>query len=55
MKEFNRWLEQGIMKEELLSLDNKEIEECFYKELSFGTGGIRAIMIQGQINEYIYN
>ncbi len=54
MKEFNRWLEQGIMKEELLSLDNKEIEECFYKELSFGTGGIRAIMNPGPNKLNIY-
>ena len=53
-KEYQRWLEKGIMVEELKSLAEKEIEECFYKELTFGTGGIRAIMGPGpnKLNEY---
>lgn len=52
--EYERWLKNGIMKEELLALSEKEIEECFYKELTFGTGGIRAIMGPGpnKLNEY---
>ena len=34
--------------------DNKEIEERFYKDLEFGTGGIRSILGQGinRINTY---
>ena len=34
--------------------DEKEIEECFYKDLKFGTGGIRAIMGPGpnKLNKY---
>lgn len=34
--------------------DEKVIEECFYKDLKFGTGGIRAIMGPGpnKLNKY---
>lgn len=42
-------------KQELLSLtDEREIEERFYKELEFGTGGLRGIMGVGsnRINKY---
>lgn len=53
-KEYDRWLKNGIMKEELISLDNTQIEECFYKELAFGTGGIRAIMGPGPNRLNIY-
>lgn len=54
LKEYRRWLALGIMKDELLSLDKNQIEECFYKELAFGTGGIRAIMGPGpnRLNKY---
>ena len=54
MEEYKRWLSLGIMKEELEKLDEKEIEECFYKELTFGTGGIRAIMGPGPNRLNIY-
>ncbi len=54
IEEYQRWLSQGIMKEELERLDEKEIEECFYKELTFGTGGIRAIMGPGPNRLNIY-
>lgn len=35
--------------------DKKEIEECFYKDLEFGTGGLRGIMGIGtnRMNEYM--
>lgn len=54
MEEYKRWLSLGIMKEELEKLDEKEIKECFYKELTFGTGGIRAIMGPGPNRLNIY-
>lgn len=54
LNEYNRWVKKGIMKEELLCLNEKEIEECFYKKLTFGTGGIRAIMGPGPNRLNIY-
>lgn len=54
MKEYKRWLTFGIMKDDLLRLNEKEIKECFYKELTFGTGGIRAIMGPGPNRLNIY-
>lgn len=53
-KEFVRWLKNGIMVDQLLKLNEEEKKECFYKELSFGTGGIRAIMGPGPNRLNIY-
>ena len=47
MAEYHRWLDAGAC--EPID-DEKEIEECFYKDLKFGTGGIRAIMGLVRIN-----
>jgi len=52
--EYNRWLILGIMKDELYGLSEQEIEDCFCKELTFGTGGIRAIMGPGPNRLNIY-
>lgn len=54
MKEFERWVEKVAdceIKTELYAIkdDDKEIEDRFYKELSFGTGGLRGIIGAGQI------
>lgn len=51
MAEYHRWLDAGAC--EPID-DEKEIEECFYKDLKFGTGGIRAIMGPGpnKLNKY---
>lgn len=51
MDEYRRWLKAGAC--EPID-DEKEIEECFYKDLKFGTGGIRAIMGPGpnKLNKY---
>src|SRR5690554_1007428 len=52
------WLNESALSEEekqtLLSMDEKEKEESFYQELSFGTGGIRGILGLGpnRINKY---
>ena len=50
-EEYQRWLDAGACEP---MDDEKEIEECFYKDLKFGTGGIRAIMGPGpnKLNKY---
>lgn len=51
MAEYHRWLDTGAFG----SMDDeKRIEESFYKNLKFGTGGIRAIMGPGpnKLNKY---
>ena len=53
MDEFNFWLSDDYFdqttKDELLKIkDNEsEIEERFYKELEFGTGGLRGVIGAG--------
>lgn len=54
MKEYQRWLSLGIMRDELMNLSEDDRKECFYKELTFGTGGIRAIMGPGPNRLNIY-
>ena len=59
MTEFERWLEKAEDKEiknELLSVvgNEKEIEDRFYKALSFGTGGLRGIIGAGTNRMNIY-
>lgn len=56
--EYERWLASDKVSEEakaeLRSLDEKEIEDRFYKELEFGTGGLRGIMGAGTNRMNIY-
>ena len=56
--EYERWLTSDNVSEEvkaeLLGLDEKEIEERFYKDLEFGTGGLRGIMGAGTNRMNIY-
>lgn len=60
MEEFNFWLEDDYFdqatKNELMAIrDNQgEIEERFYKELEFGTGGLRGIIGVGTNRMNIY-
>ena len=53
---YNEWLNlDEKTKEELLSIeDEKEIEDRFYKDLEFGTGGLRGIMGAGSNRMNIY-
>jgi phosphoglucomutase len=61
MNQFHKWLSSPVIdnatKEELLNIQQnpKEIEDCFYRDLSFGTGGLRGIIGAGtnRINKYV--
>lgn len=60
MKEYNKWIESDYFdkqtKEELLSIkDNEsEIEDRFYRDLEFGTAGLRGIVEAGLNRMNIY-
>lgn len=55
---YERWLlsdaVDGDVKRELDELDEREIEDRFYRELSFGTGGLRGVMAAGSNRMNIY-
>lgn len=58
--EYRRWLDCGILsdeeKKELQNLsDEKEIEDRFYRELEFGTAGMRGVLGIGRNRMNIYN
>lgn len=56
-KEYERWLEQINDKElinELEQMDSTEIEDAFYRNLSFGTGGLRGTIGAGTNRMNIY-
>ncbi|NAS19298.1 phospho-sugar mutase [Clostridium butyricum] len=58
-EKYNRWLNLDIInketKQELLSIkDEKEIEDRFYKDLEFGTGGLRGVIGAGSNRLNIY-
>ena len=52
------WLASPVVdektKKELSSLDEKEIEDRFWRELEFGTGGLRGVMGAGTNRMNIY-
>ena len=60
IKSYKEWLDNSYFdeetKKELLSIENneKEIEDRFYKNLEFGTGGLRGVIGAGtnRINKY---
>jgi len=55
MDMYKRWLNfDEDTKNELLNLDEKEIKERFYKELEFGTGGLRGIIGAGTNRMNVY-
>lgn len=59
-EKYESWIESSIFdedtKKELIAIkdDEKEIEERFYKDLEFGTGGLRGIVAAGtnRMNKY---
>lgn len=44
-KEYDRWLENATsdadIVEELKAMNDAKIEDAFYRDLAFGTGGLR--------------
>jgi phosphoglucomutase len=54
-KMYERWLSfDDDMKNELTGLDEKEIEDRFYRELEFGTGGLRGVIGAGTNRMNVY-
>lgn len=57
-KEYERWLENATadanVAAELKTLDNAKIEDAFYRDLSFGTGGLRGVIGAGTNRMNIY-
>ncbi|MBS6501649.1 phospho-sugar mutase [Clostridium sp.] len=58
-EKYNDWLESNIvdekMKDELRAIkEEKEIEDRFYKDLEFGTGGLRGVIGAGSNRMNIY-
>ncbi len=54
---YQEWLQKVTdiqIKEQLLQMDQQQIENSFYKELEFGTGGLRGVMGAGSncLNTY---
>ena len=60
LEKYNEWLNNEIFDEETknelraIEGDSKEIEDRFYKDLSFGTGGLRGIIGAGTNRMNIY-
>ena len=55
-KEYSRWLEKApIFHDELAAMDEKTIEDAFYRDLEFGTAGLRGVLGAGtnRMNEYV--
>ena len=57
-KEYNRWLRLAVadpeLGEEVRKMDNAKMEDAFYRDLAFGTGGLRGVIGAGtnRINVY---
>lgn len=55
--EYERWLKNtcGEMADELRAMSEVEIEDAFYRDLVFGTGGLRGVIGAGtnRMNEYV--
>lgn len=59
LDKYNKWLESEYIdeasKNELKSIeDEKEIEDRFYKDLEFGTGGLRGVIAAGDNRMNVY-
>ncbi len=54
--EYERWLEhtEGDVLEELRQVDETQIEDAFYRDLAFGTGGLRGVIGAGTNRMNIY-
>ena len=58
MGEYRRWLEKATVDADLVSelctMDEKSIEDAFYRDLAFGTGGLRGVIGAGTNRINIY-
>lgn len=56
-KEYERWLANatadGDVLAELKTLDDAKIEDAFYRDLAFGTGGLRGVIGACKLAEYL--
>ena len=57
-REYNRWLEnvrEEYLLTELKAMDGAAIEDAFYRDLTFGTGGLRGTIGAGtnRMNVYV--
>ena len=57
-EEYQRWIDQvteNNLKDELASMDDSQIEDAFYRDLAFGTGGLRGVIGAGtnRMNTYV--
>lgn len=55
-KEYKRWLERddGALRAELDDMDDSQINDAFFQDLTFGTGGLRGIIGAGTNRMNIY-
>ena len=57
-EKYDLWINKNIeqkLKEELINInDEKEIEDRFYRDLEFGTGGLRGVIGAGTNRMNIY-
>ena len=57
-REYKRWLVSAIADDdivaELKTMDDKKIEDAFYRDLAFGTGGLRGVIGAGTNRMNIY-
>ena len=55
-EKYNSWLQSSTVDEdtkaELKELSEKEIEDRFYCDLEFGTGGLRGVMAAGTVQGF---
>ncbi len=58
MREYRRWCEKAVLDpevaEELKSMKEEQIEDAFYRDLSFGTGGLRGTIGAGTNRMNVY-